>query len=406
MSTISRWRAFPSLVTVFVLLAAVALAACGGDDDDESQGSPAAASSIPKGPIVIGAAVAETGPYAPYDGGAVAGFEVGVDQINRAGGVDGHPIEVIYADTESDPAKGAAAMLKLIGQGAKIALISSDFDLGAPAATTAIEEGLLTISPGGSSSRFNPDVLGPLLFTMATAASGEGAIMADWGYQRKDVRKAYLMQDSGLAYTKDVCKGYSSALSKLDGTEVVGQDSFKTTDVNFSAQIANIKATRPDAIMLCALVPVAPIVVKQIRAAGIDIPILTSAGLDGNYWIKAVPNLSDLYYDTYGSVFGDDPRPEARQFFEAEAEHLGHPPVTAYDMVGHAAANAIKLAVERAGTLDGAALSKELESFKDEPLIVGPTTFTATSHLNGVRPMAIMQVQNGEFSFLELFPEP
>jgi hypothetical protein len=36
-----------------------------------------------------------------------------------------------------------------------------------------------------------------------------------------------------------------------------------------------------------------------------------------------------------------------------------------------------------------------LDAFKDEPLLVGPTTFTPRAHINDGRDMAIMEVEGG-----------
>lgn len=390
---------------------ATVVTACGSDDDNSQSGSSTtstkveSATPIPDGPIVIGSATARTGPFAPYDAGTSTGLEVAVKDINDAGGVLGHQLKIKYADTQSDPAKGAAAATKLLGDGADIIVISSDFDLGGPAATTAIAKDKLAVAIAGSSDRFNPDTLGPLLFSMATASKAEGAIMARWGHDRKKARSAYLLLDPGFAYTKDLCEGFRSTFSELEGTEIVGDDTFESSDAKISAQIARIKEADPDVIYLCALVPAAPTVIKQIRAAGIDTPILAGAGVDGNYWIKAVPDLSNLYYDTYGSIFGDDSRPEVNEFVEKETELLGHPPATGFDLTGYATGQALKIAIERAKSVDGPALSKALESLKNEELLTGPTTFTSTSHLNGERPMAIMEVQGGKFGFIETYPE-
>ncbi len=45
---------------------------------------------------------------------------------------------------------------------------------------------------------------------------------------------------------------------------------------------------------------------RQLRAAGVNQPLLGSESWDGDYWLEGVPNLSDFYFVTYGSVFGND----------------------------------------------------------------------------------------------------
>jgi branched-chain amino acid transport system substrate-binding protein len=75
----------------------------------------AAAPSLAEDPITIG----WVGPLSPpgnYSGGQEMQWAVQleVDQINKAGGVLGRPLKVIYEDTKGQPAEGSAAAVRLI----------------------------------------------------------------------------------------------------------------------------------------------------------------------------------------------------------------------------------------------------------------------------------------------------
>ena len=39
-----------------------------------------------------------------------------------------------------------------------------------------------------------------------------------------------------------------------------------------------------------------------------------------------------------------------------------------------------------------------LDTFKDEPLAIGPTTFTPELHISTTRPITLVQAQGGKFS--------
>lgn len=393
------------------LAAAAALAlvagACGSDDDSSSDAGASGGgdkSGIPDGDIIIGSATARSGTFAPYDTGPATGLEVAVEDINAKGGIDGHKLKVVYADTESDPAKGAAAALDVISKGAKVVVVSCDFDLGSPAASAAVSKDVLASSTCGASTKFNPNVLGPLVFTMSTGTLAEGEIMANWASEVKKFKTAYLLEDPGFAYNKDLCSGFEKTFSSLPGAKIVGKDTFKSTDAKISAQIGRIQSTKPDFVFLCSLTPAGPTALKQLRAAGIDTPVLSGAAMDGSYWIESVPDLSEFYFSTYGSIFGDDPRAEVNEFVEKETKKAGQPPATSFDMTGYALVQALEVAIPKAGSLDGAALSKALETFDQQQLITGPNTFTPESHVNGVRPMAVIQVQGGKHSFVQMYP--
>lgn len=131
--------------------------------------------------------------------------------------------------------------------------------------------------------------------------------------------------------------------------------------------------------------------------------MLSGEAMDGTYWLDAVPNLSDFYYVTYGSIMGDNSEEEVNTFYERFAEKVGDKPLTSHPIVGYALLEAYAHAVEEAGTTDSETLVEELETFEDVPTIVGDTTFTADLHMDVQRPMTMMQVQDGKLSFLERY---
>src|SRR5690606_24983138 len=144
-------------------------------------------------------------------------------------------------------------------------------------------------------------------------------------------------------------------------------------------------------LLLSTLTPAGPAALRQIRAAGLEMPVLSAEDMDGDYWLEAVPNLSNFYFVAMGSMFGDDPRPEVNRFVKMFEEKYGHHPTTAHTLTGYDAIQGIAKAIERAGSTDGAALKAELEKFEDEPMLAGPTSFTAKRHINFHRPMVVMQ---------------
>ena len=44
-----------------------------------------------------------------------------------------------------------------------------------------------------------------------------------------------------------------------------------------------------------------------LRSLGVDTPVLNSWAGDGNYWVPHDPQVTNYYFVTYASVFGDDP---------------------------------------------------------------------------------------------------
>jgi branched-chain amino acid transport system substrate-binding protein len=96
-----------------------------------------------------------------------------------------------------------------------------------------------------------------------------------------------VLLDESIEYDKSVCAGYDWEYPIAGGT-IVGRDVYKNDDPAITSQVtrlaAAVKDQGVDNVMLCTFMPGGGSATRQIRAAGIDIPILAATGMDGLYW--------------------------------------------------------------------------------------------------------------------------
>lgn len=393
----SLWRG--AIIALVFAIAAVFVASCGGDDSNDGGGEES-------GPITIGFAIANTGVLEPFDSPARFGAQVAIEDINAAGGVDGRRLEAIEESTKSDPSEAANAAIKVLDAGADVLVVSCDFDLGGgTAAIEADKRGVLATSTCGASMKFGPAGAGDLVFTMATAGAGEGATMAEWAYEKRGWRRAFVIEESTIAFTQEVVAGFEQRWEDLGG-QVVGKETMKNDDQSFAAQVSAIQSASPEPqfIFVSSYIPGEARLFRQIRGAGIDLPILGEEDIDGDYWKGGLEDLSNTFYVTYASIYGDDPNNKFNDLVDRYERENGELPDTAPGiMAGYSAVEATAKAIEETGTTDGEHLAEEFEAFKDEEFLVGPTTFTNELHINPARDLRIMKIQDGKSSFLKLF---
>src|SRR6185312_1458954 len=160
-------------------------------------------------------------------------------------------------------------------------------------------------------------------------------------------------------------------------------------------------STKPGFIAFCSYLPGGASAVKQRRDSGVNVPIVTGDSMDGNGWLKAVPNLSDVYVLTHASLYGDDPSAKVNQLVARYKKDTGAIPSTSHGLLGYVLVQALAEAAKRAKSLDPAALKNALETFNGVPFLTGPTTFTKTSHITNTRPLRIIRIENGAPHFLE-----
>ena len=111
-----------------------------------SEAAPTAAAECTE-PIIIGSAMAQTGFMSPFDVPALDTARIAIDKANAEGGVLGCQLELVAVDGETNPDKGAQIATDLISQGAKMLLVTCDYDINAKASQVAQDAGVLVIAP-------------------------------------------------------------------------------------------------------------------------------------------------------------------------------------------------------------------------------------------------------------------
>ena len=374
-------------VAVSLTAAAATVAACGGGDAaDDGAGSP----------IVVGAAVAKSGIMSQFDEPVVQGAQVAVDEVNKAGGVDGRKRTLVVADHKSDLNLVQQSALDVIEKGAKVVITTHDFDFGSPAAQVANSQGLLSLGGAGGMS-YGRQGIGPLAFNLYPGNVTEGAVMAqfarDQGYKRP-----FLLQDLSIQYTKEVCEYFTKQWKTLTGSAPAGQATFQNDDRSLSSQVNAVRRSGADSVVLCSYPPGGPAAIRQLRAANVDSPIVASGGgMDGLRWLDAVPKLSSYYDSVMASLTGDDPDQKRNDLFaEIDRRYGQKPQLAAQALTGYSAIQTIKIAVEaNGGATDGAKLAKTIEGFRDRRLMAGPVSYSADCHIPVGMPMEIRRVENG-----------
>jgi branched-chain amino acid transport system substrate-binding protein len=383
-------KAGAGILCIGAVVAAALLAGCGSSGGEGSN---------EKGPITVGAAVALTGIEAPYDKPPLEAMELAAKKLNAEGGIDGRKIKFIVRDMRSDTAQASSTATTVLESGAELLLVPCDPDLGAPGATVGQEREVLTFSLCEASTRFGPQSIGEFVFTPSQAVFLEGYVMAEWAKMEKKMNSAYVIRDKSFTYTIDACTGFLNRWKAIGG-KLLGIDDVHNEDSSIASTITNIKAANPDFIYICSQTPGEATWIRQIRAAGLDQPILSDMAIDGTYWLKSVPELSNFYYPAAASIYGDDPNPEVNAFVKELIKAYGERPETSYSLFGPAVLELFQTAVERAGTTEGKALVDTMNKFKEVPTIVGTTTYTPEIHIALDRPMLVMQIQNGKPSYL------
>jgi branched-chain amino acid transport system substrate-binding protein len=210
----------------------------------------------------------------------------------------------------------------------------------------------------------------------------------------------YIMKDTAIEYSKSLCENFKKRWIELKGNKsIVGEDTWNgLNDSSIAGQISKIKSDGKSSnfIMWCGWTNNGSMM-RQVRSAGIELPVVGSEAMDGSYWLQAVPDLSNFYVAVYASIHGNDPDARIQKFMQTYKAKFGEAAPMGHVITGYAAVEAWAKAANRAGKVEPSAIKTALDSFKDEPLITGPATFTPDLHINLKLPMLLMHADKGSF---------
>ncbi|MCJ7626082.1 MAG: ABC transporter substrate-binding protein [Anaerolineaceae bacterium] len=342
------------LIFVVVLVVSIMLSACAAPTTAVEE----------KEPILIGGALSLMGIQAPLDEPGLRGAVLAVEELNRTGGILGRPVEFINLDGKSDPVTVGNVTVQLIEQQGAVAMVAPcDFDFGGPASRESQSAGLVGISTCASSPLYGSEALGDKQFTLSMWNTTMGAAAAEYAYNEKGWRSVYVVTDSFIDYTTSLSEYFIKAFQDLSG-DVFFEDTYTQGDQDFSAQLARIQALdeMPEFLYISSYMPDMGLIIRTIREAGIDLPIMGGDSYDDPGLFEAVgPEYgNDIIFVTH-SWLGEGASPDAEHFLELyEAKH-GEPPDTAFVVTGWDTIMVLAEAMEICGSTDGAAMAKVME---------------------------------------------
>lgn len=370
----------------FLTVSALALAAAAG---------PLAAQE--GDPIRVAALYALTGGLSSLDGPSLKGAEVHVAQINEAGGLLGRPLELVVFDTRTDQQVTATAAQEAVSSDVVAGFGQSDTTFVMAAAPTFQEAGIPFVTSGATHPML-PTWVGDNMFMAAFGDDDQSYAIADYAFDTLGLRRVYVWTDNSMDFTRALTQFFTERFLERGG-EIIAEDFFMMGDTDFSAQIDRLAAVdpAPDGVFISAIPSEAGLTVRQIREAGIAMPILSGDGFDTQL-VAEVPGpelANDVWFSTH-TYLADD-RPEVQEFIDAYTAQHGGPPENSFAPLGYDAIGLIANAIETAGSVEPAAIREALAATRDYPAVTGAISYTR-ENMVPPKPVSIVAVQAGEYT--------
>ena len=229
-------------------------------------------------PFRIGVMESLTGPGETYGTVANQAKQMAVDEINAAGGVNGHMLELVVEDSKCNAQDAITAYNKLTDvDGVKIILGTSCSGAMLGAAPLAEKEGVVMFSGLAT----NPDIAeaGDYIFRTAMSDLQLGIDTGNllWA---DGVRKLATLNEA-TDYAEGVRRESVAQFEKRGG-EVVAEERYPSDVTDFRSQLTKLFGANPDALHVAAQAEFAGgTIVKQARELGFDGPIYSDVVVAG-----------------------------------------------------------------------------------------------------------------------------
>lgn len=381
--TMRSWWAFGLFASVVAGTAVPAWAQPAGGGSGGS--APPARSTVK-----IGFVMNLTGVGQVYGSDQKAGFELAVEEINRAGGVNRASIEALYRDPASEPKQAVTAFEELIKREKVIAIIGPTSSAEAFQAHPLAMKERIPVIPTSNNAKGIPQI-GEYVHRFSIPEEdllpsvGRKAVEA---FGLKRVAMMYAAEDP-FAVT-----GYEAFKSAFDAAKVqiVATEVYNKKDADFSPQLTKIKGLNPDAIAIVGYAEDGAAIATQARGLGITARFIGNAGFSSPQLIKLAGKAAE------GAIAGtvwtaDDPDPVNQAFIKAFRAKFNRDPGTfaaqAYNTVYFVAE-----ALKKAGRNDSASLHKALLSMAAFKKVGSSVTMKNRSGLGSA---IVLEVRDGKF---------
>jgi branched-chain amino acid transport system substrate-binding protein len=237
----------------------------------------------PKEAYKVGAVFAVTGFNSPLGTPEKQTVEMLVEQINAAGGIDGHPLEVIIYDTESDTTECVTLVKKLVEQDNVVAVIGPTSTGESLALVDYMTSSQIPLVSCAASSKIVEPV-DQRYWIFKTPQSDVLAIREIINYLKsRGITKVGLLTDSaGFGST-----GRDALLVHLPaaGITIVADEKFGTQDTDMTTQLTKIGSTDAQAVICWGTNPGPAIIAKNMDELNMTIPLINSHGIANKAFI-------------------------------------------------------------------------------------------------------------------------
>lgn len=400
-----RLTSAPALLTVLFMLGRRAwiglafagltvLAGCSKKEEVKKDDQGGAAKPQSSGDILVGAYLSLSGEETQFGKDSQEGIDLATLEINKAGGIKGRKVKVLYEDDKSNANEATQKVRQLIDRNKVVAL------LGEVASSRSLAGGLIAntskipmITPSSTNVKVTEGR--EYVFRVCFTDDAQGVAAAEFVAQNLKKKKVSILYAAQDPYSSGLAQSFRDSAKKM-GIEIVADKGFQKGEKNFRTYLDQVMEPKPDIVFApiyyTDMVPIA----QQAKEKNIPgTMFLGGDGWDSEDLLKgAGAEMEGAYFTNHYAP--DVPWENSKKFVAAyQAEFKREPSSLAAQ--GYDAAKLLYDAMNRAGVIEPKAIRDALAQTKGFQGATGMISMDADR--NADKPLVIVQIKGKKFTY-------
>lgn len=329
--------------------------------------------------------------YATFGDGA----RLAVAEINKAGGVLGRQVELLYKVELGSIADSATELAEMENV---VAILGPMFSSSAVKVGPIINIPVIVGATGADVTNTGNDPR-DFLFLVANSNALQAKVMAGFVVNDLGKKTAAMLWQNGDVYSKGFVNAFDANFKELGG-RIVASQTYEQGDTTFHAQLAIIKESSPDVLLLASFPPENPRIVKQAREMRLKSIFIGSDGWDDPLMLEILEDNRHLENSYYCSI-SDELAADFTDAYETmfKAQPIGIAPL------GYDAMKLLAIAIENAQSTDPVMIRDAVAAITDYQGATTISSFDGNRHpikpAAGIRVLKIVEGQPQQYTVLK-----
>ena len=242
-------------------------------------------------PIKLGVLEDQSGDFAAATIGKVHAIQLAAEEINKAGGIDGRPLELVIYDTQSDNTRYQEFMRRVL-QRDKVDAVFAGFSSASREAYRPIVnqfDGLAFYN-----NQYEGGVCDANMIVTGAVPEQQFSTLIPWMMEKYGKKVYTLVADYNFG---QISAEWVRNIVKENGGEMVGEEFIPLGVSQFSQTIQNIQTAKPDVLVTLLVGTAQASYYEQAGAANLKVPMASSVNVGQGYEHKRfkAPSLANMY---------------------------------------------------------------------------------------------------------------